>query len=312
MLKNDSGSHEPVMLEEVLRFLQPSNQSRLLDGTLGGGGHTEALLKAGAEVVSLDQDPDALAHATDRLAAYGNRFSPIRGNFRTLSKLLEDRYSPPAFDGMLFDLGVSSHQFDCPNRGFSLRFDGPLDMRMDPDRPLTAAELVNTWSEEELAGIIWRLGEEKASRRIARALVARRKERSFERTLDLADCIAGVCRFRGRIHPATRTFQALRMAVNDELGALQTMLEATVAWLRPGGRLVIISFHSLEDRMVKEFFRDRSRAELDDPTWPAPRPNPGHQFDLVVRKAVKPGEDECDRNRRARSARLRVVERRAA
>ena len=210
---------------------------------------------------------------------------------------------------MLFDLGVSSHQLDVPERGFSFMRDGPLDMRMDPDAPVCAADLINGWPEEELARIFYEYGDEKASRRVAKAIVQRRAEKRFETTADLAGVIGTVIPRRGPASPATRVFQALRIAVNDEMGALEAALSSAHQWLKPGGRLAVITFHSLEDRVVKQFFRRHSDAEIDRPEWPAPRPNPECYYRLVTRKGIAAGATEQARNPRSRSAHLRVVER---
>ena len=212
-------------------------------------------------------------------------------------------------DGILLDLGVSSHQLDVPERGFSFMRDGPLDMRMDPDAPLCAADLVNGWPEEELARIFYEYGDEKASRRVARAIVQRRAERRFETTMDLAAVIGTVIPRRGPASPATRVFQALRIAVNDEMAVLESALTQAHLWLKPGGRLAVITFHSLEDRIVKQFFRRHSDAEIDRPEWPAARPNPDCYYRLVTRKGIAAGAAEMSRNPRSRSAHLRVVER---
>lgn len=304
----DGFHHVPVMLDEVVEFLAPAAGRTFIDATLGGAGHAAALLERGARLIGLDRDPEALDHARGRLARYGEAFVSRRANF---SELLEvgRELAPGGVDGILLDLGVSSHQLDCAARGFSLRFGGPLDMRMDPAESLTAAEVVNEWDEEELARIFHVLGEERRSRAVARAIVRRRARTPFRETLDLADCVAGVVGRKGRIHPATRVFQALRMTVNRELEALEAALEAAPALLKARGRLAVITFHSLEDRLVKRFFRDRSVRELDRPEWPAPRPNPDCTLRVLTRRPVEASESEVKSNPRARSAKLRVAER---
>ena len=279
----------------------------IIDGTLGGGGHSEAFLKAGARVLGVDRDPEALAYATQRLAAYGDRFRTWQGNFADLRDIPEVRGEGRA-NGLLLDLGVSSRQLDAAERGFSFRGVGPLDMRMGPSCAFDAAEVVNTWPEEELVRIFREFGEEPQARRIAAAIIKRRAARKFEITTDLAECIEKALGGRGRIHPATKAFQAIRMAVNDELGSLERALEASVDLLQPGGRLLVITFHSLEDRMVKHFMQRRSKPYLDRPDWPEPRPNPDWCFRLPVRKAIAAGEKELRINPRARSAKLRVAE----
>ena len=295
------------MADEIVNFLDPKPEQWIVDGTLGFGGHSERFLEAGAQVLGIDQDPQAFAHARERLARFGDRFQTAHGNSSELLALLEaSPVVPQLVDGVLFDLGVSSWQIDQPERGFSFQKDGPLDMRMNPDAVQTAADLVNDLPEADLRSIIWEYGEERAGRGIAKAIVARRVERPFERTADLAEVVASRVRGRSRIHPATRTFQALRIAVNRELEVLPIMLSQAVAALKPGGKLAVISFHSLEDRLVKTFMRQRSLVMLDDPTWPEPRPNAEYHLDLPVR-LVKPTPEESQRNPRARSARLRFA-----
>lgn len=301
--------HTPVLEEEVIHALMPMPGKLMLDGTLGGGGHTWRLLAQGTNVLALDQDPEALAWATQRLAEDAEHLVPLRANFASFPEILEEAGLGPVLDGILLDLGVSSHQLEAAERGFSFLRDGPLDMRMDPSAPVCAADLVNDWPEEELARIFYEYGDEKASRRVAKAIVRRRAERAFETTCDLAAVVATVIPKRGPASPATRVFQALRIAVNNEMGALETALEAAHHWLKPGGRLAVITFHSLEDRMVKQFFRRHSDAEIDRPEWPAPRPNPDCHYRLITRKGITASPGETSRNPRSRSAKLRVVER---
>lgn len=299
--------HEPVLRDEVVGFLRPAPGRVFLDGTLGGGGHTRALLGAGARVIALDRDEESLLHASASLATFAGGFQAVRGNFADSASLPVVRAAAP-FDGALLDLGVSSHQLDTAERGFSFRHDGPLDMRMDPSSGEPVAELVNTADEDELVRIFREYGDEPQARRVARAIVAERGRLPFSRTAQLAALIEKVLGRRGRTHPATRVFQALRIAVNDELGALRHALATIPALLRGGARFVIITFHSLEDRIVKSFFRLGSERWLDRPEWPAPRPNPEWRFRDLTRKPVEPGAAEVARNPRARSARLRAVE----
>jgi 16S rRNA (cytosine1402-N4)-methyltransferase len=299
--------HEPVLRDEVTTLLRPGPGKVFLDGTLGGGGHSAALLAAGARVVAVDRDPAALAHAAELLSVYGDRFRAVAGNFAEAAALPEVRAAAP-FDGALLDLGVSSHQLDTAARGFSFRHDGPLDMRMDPSSGEPAAVLVNSASEAELTGLFRQYGEEPQARRVSRAIVAERERLPFTRTGQLAALIEKVLGRRGRIHPATRVFQALRIAVNDEVGALRRALVGLPPLLRAGAHFVIITFHSLEDRLVKTFFRQGSEQWLDRPEWPAPRPNPDWRFRDLTRKPVAAGARETERNPRARSARLRAVE----
>jgi 16S rRNA (cytosine1402-N4)-methyltransferase len=300
------GYHLPVFPFEVAAWMQAAEGRFVIDGTLGGGGHSEMFLQAGASVLGIDRDPEALAHARARLTGFGGRFSTWEGNFSQLREIPVIREGRKA-DGLLLDLGVSSRQLDTAARGFSFMREGPLDMRMGPSSPRTAAEVVNSWSEADLARIFFEFGEEPKARRIAAAIVKQRVVGKFESTLELAACIESAVGRHGRTHPATRAFQAIRMAVNEELESLSAALAAAPAVLKPGGRLLVITFHSLEDRMVKRFLRHRSTACLDEPGWPEPRPNPDYQFELLARKAIVPGADETSRNPRARSAKLRVA-----
>lgn len=299
--------HRPVLVAEVVNALAPAVGKTIVDGTLGGGGHSAALLAAGARVIGLDQDRDAIAEATARLATAGRDFRAVRSNFSRVDEVLDD-LGIAQIDGALLDLGVSSHQLDEPARGFSLQGDGPLDMRMDDREPRTAADLVNTLGGEELERIFRAYGEESAARRIAARIVRERIARPFSTTGQLAATVESVVPRRGRTHPATRVFQALRIAVNRELEVLEVALEKFTARLAPGGRFAVISFHSLEDRVVKQFFKLRSTEWLDRPEWPEPRRNPDCIFKLITRKALIAGAAELQANPRARSAKLRVVE----
>jgi len=294
------------MRTEVGAWMEAGPEKLIIDGTLGGGGHSEVFLGAGARVLGIDRDPEALAHGRERFGGYGNRFSTWEGNFSGLGEIPEIRHGGKA-DGLLLDLGVSSRQLNSPARGFSFMREGPLDMRMGPSSPHTAAEVVNHWDESALARILHEFGEEPKARRIAAAIVRRRAIRPFQTTLELAACIEGAVGRHGRTHPATRAFQAIRMAVNDELESLAAALAAAPTVLKPGGRLLVITFHSLEDRMVKRFLRHRSAPFVDDPGWPEPRPNPDFQFQLLARKAIMPSPEEITLNPRARSAKLRVA-----
>jgi len=291
--------------------MAPQEGKVIVDGTLGGGGHTEAMLKAGAHVIGVDQDDQALAFAEDRLAYFKGRFTPLRGNFAHLATLLAD-VGIEKVDGILVDIGVSSWQLDEAERGFSFGKEGPLDMRMDRRRGKSAADLVNHLSVEELTTIFRDYGEERAAWKLANQIVERRQEKEFTTTTDLADFISTVIPRpkgpRGKIHPATRVFQALRIAVNDELGVLRDLLESAANLLKPGGRLLVITFHSLEDRIVKQFFKKSSQIEIDRKEWPEPRPNPDYQYQLITRRPVVASEDEVAKNARSRSAKLRVVE----
>ncbi len=304
----DFSYHRPVLATEVVESLAPRPGALIVDGTCGGGGHCEAILQTGADVLGFDQDPDAIAHAGERLAAFGGRVTLRQANFREAGLVL-DELGIAQIGGALLDLGVSSRQLENAARGFSIMRNGPLDMRMDPRRELTAADVVNTYSEEELTRLFRELGEEPAARRIASQLVKQRKTELFRETVQLAHAIEKIVPRHGRRHPATQVFQALRMEVNDELGALEEGLRALTARLETGARLAVISFHSLEDRIVKNFFRDRARQWLDRPEWPEPRPNPDYRFKLITPKPIDPSAEEQRTNPRARSAHLRVAER---
>jgi 16S rRNA (cytosine1402-N4)-methyltransferase len=279
----------------------------IVDGTLGGGGHTELILQKGADVLALDQDPDAIAHASERLAEFGGRVTLRQSNFRSAVRVL-DELGISTIGGALLDLGVSSRQLENADRGFSLMRNGPLDMRMDPRRELTAADVVNSYSEEQLTHIFREYGEEPAARRIASQLVKQRKTESFRETIQLAKAIEKIAWRHGRRHPATQVFQALRMEVNDELGALEEGLISLSSRVESGARIAVITFHSLEDRIVKNFFRECSREWLDRPEWPEPRRNPEFQFHLITPKPVEPSAEEQRINPRSRSAKLRVAE----
>lgn len=300
--------HRPVLATETIELLAPRPGSLILDGTCGGGGHTEAILLTGANVLALDQDPDALEFVAARLTNFGDRVTLRRANFREAGRVL-DELEIAQIGGALLDLGVSSRQLENADRGFSLVRNGPLDMRMDPRRELTAAEVVNSYAEEELMNIFRQFGEEPAARRIASQIVKLRKETPFRETLSLAKAIEKIVGRHGRRHPATQVFQALRMEVNDELRALEEGLVALTNRLESGGRIAVITFHSLEDRIVKNFFRGRSREWLDRPEWPEPRPNPDFSLRLITPKPVEPDAVEQRANPRSRSARLRVAER---
>ncbi len=300
--------HVPVLLREVVETLRPAVGMRFIDCTLGGGGHSEALLEAGAEVIGVDQDPEAIAFASARLSRFGARFSSLRSSFGDApSKLMS--MGVCEFDGVLMDLGVSSHQLDTPSRGFSFQSEGPLDMRMNPDGFVTAADLVNTASVDQLERIFKQYGEEPQARRISSRLVKDRAVKPFLTTLELARSVESVVPRRGKAHPATRVFQGLRIAVNRELEVLEVGLEGFRTLLKLGGRMAVITFHSLEDRLVKHFFQQRSAALMDRPEWSEPRSNPDYFFRKVTGKPLTATELEQRANPRSRSAKLRVVER---
>src|SRR6266480_2583501 len=293
--------HRPVLVREAIKLLAPRAGALVVDGTVGGGGHTEAILKTGADVLALDQDPDAIAHAREELAHFGGRVTLRQANFRDADKVL-DELGIAKIGGALLDVGVSSYQLENAARGFSMMRNGPLDMRMDPRSTLTAAEIVNGYSEEDLTRLFRDLGEEPAARRIASLIVKMRKDAPFTETLPLARAIERVVGRHGRRHPATQVFQALRMEVNDELGALEQGLRVLTERLEAGARIAVITFHSLEDRIVKNFFRERSREWLDRPEWPKPQRNPDFDLQLITPKPIEPSEAEQRANPRARSA----------
>lgn len=302
-----SAFHEPVLLDETLTALEPGPGKIFVDGTLGGGGHAEAFLEAGARVVGLDQDAEALQFAGERLGRFGDNYRAFHLNFADVSEALLGA-GVARIDGALLDLGVSSWQLDAPGRGFSFIREGPLDMRMNNSCGITAAELVNTAPAEELERIFYTFGEEPAGRRVASRIIADRARRPFESTTDLVESIGKVIHRRGRIHPSTRVFQALRIAVNRELEVLEQGLRGFSRALAIGGRFGVITFHSLEDRIVKHFFKSGSTEWLDRAEWPEPRRNPEFQFRLLTAKPLVASAKEQQRNPRSRSAKLRVVE----
>jgi len=300
--------HRPVLYKEIIHALQPHDSGRYVDGTLGAGGHARGILEASApdgHLLGLDVDPQALALARKTLAPYEQRIHLAQASYTTLSAQLA-HLGWETVDGIVLDLGASSMQFDTPERGFSFTQDAPLDMRFGPHVLQTAAELVNELSERELADLIHQYGEERDSRKIARAIV---KTRPLHTTRELVAVIESVSPRRGdRIHPATRTFQALRIAVNDELASIEKALPQAVAGLGSGGRLAVISFHSLEDRIVKDFFREQSKDLVNPPYEQIYEEERKATLKEVNRKPIAPGEDEIKTNPRARSAKLRIAE----
>ncbi len=299
--------HQPVLYQEIIHALRPKSTGFYVDGTLGAGGHAAGLLavsEPGGRLLGLDVDPQALELARQNLAPFGERACLKRAAYTSLPEQLA-ALGWDKVDGILLDLGASSMQFDTPERGFSFLADGPLDMRFDPSSPLTAAEIVNTWAEDEVVDVLFRYGEERASRRIARAIV---QARPISSTRQLAEVIEKAIGRHGSHHPATQTFQALRIAVNSELQSLEKTLPLAVQALGAGGRLAVISFHSLEDRLVKEFFRLESRDCICPPRQPVC--TCGHKASIleVTRRPITPAEEEISKNSRARSAKLRVAE----
>jgi 16S rRNA (cytosine1402-N4)-methyltransferase len=343
MRKMMQTQHVPVMLTEVLKYLQPRSGGLYIDGTVGGGGHTAAILERSApdgKVLGIDTDAQALARVRERLAAMvtSGRLVLVHGNFAELASIVEEVRFPalqgemgmmnharteagsaidgvPGVDGVLLDLGFSSHQMDSPERGFSFSADGPLDMRLDQSQGMSAVDLVNSASEQELADILWRYGEERRSRQIARRIVRARAKGAITRTAQLAELAAAGAPYKpGAIHPATRTFQALRIAVNKELERLETALPQILDVLSAGkeatggGRMVIIAFHSLEDRLVKEFMRREARDCICPPGVPVCVCGHKARLRLLTPKPVTPTNEEILANPRARSAKLRAAE----
>jgi S-adenosyl-methyltransferase MraW len=304
--------HTPVLLTEVVAALAPAPGKRFVDGTVGLGGHSAALLAAGAHVLAIDRDAKALQQAAKHLAQYDQQVRFVHADFRSLKRLLQ-QLGWLGVDGVLVDLGVSSWQLDDPARGFSFRHDGPLDMRMDTSQSLTAADIVNTWREEQLTETIWQWGEERYARRVAQAIVHARQHGPIMTTGQLANIVRQAIPQRGpqRIDPATRTFQALRIAVNGELDNMETFVSEATDVLKPGGRLAVITFHSLEDRLIKRALRREAGIPDDD----APTDFWGHRLAqvprlrLLHRRPIVPTPAEVASNPRARSAKLRVAER---
>jgi 16S rRNA (cytosine1402-N4)-methyltransferase len=298
--------HIPVLLSRVIEILEPGSGGSFLDATVGGAGHSRAILEAapaGGRLYGLDQDSDALERAAGVLEKFGGAVVLMQGNFRSAAEI----YKGIKVDGALLDLGVSSHQFDTATRGFSCDRDGPLDMRMDGRGGMTAARLLAEADEKELAGIIQRWGESSFNRRIAKAIVERRREKPLESTLELAELIrSAVPRLEER-KSVVQVFQALRIAVNDELGALEDGLEQLFGMLNTGGRLVVIAYHSLEDRIVKRYFARLTTGCTCPPGLPFCACGNKPQAEQITRKPVRPDADEIERNPRSRSALLRAV-----
>ena len=305
-------THRPVMLEESIGALRIRPDGIYLDGTLGRAGHSREIarrLETG-RLICVDRDPAALDAARERLGEWMDRVTLVHRNFDEVGEIVKEQ-GLPGVDGMLFDLGVSSPQLDDSSRGFSYMADAPLDMRMDPSGGITAADIVNVWSQEELKRILFEYGEERYAPRIAAAIVRRRAEKPIETTLELVDIIKSAMpakALREKQHPAKRSFQAIRIAVNDELGAVKRMLHAAVPVLNPGGRLAVITFHSLEDRIVKTVFGELARGCTCPPDFPVCVCGKKPQIKLIGRKPALPSEEEVRENPRARSAKLRVAE----
>ena len=305
--------HKPVLLEECLTALHIKPDGVYVDGTLGRAGHSVEIAKrltGGGRLICLDRDETAIAAAKVRLADYMDRVTLVHSNFSRLGEVLAELGVSGA-DGMLFDLGVSSPQLDEAQRGFSYMHDAPLDMRMDQTAALTARDVVNGWSYEELRRILFEYGEERYAPAIAKAIVHRRQEAPIETTGQLAEIIRQAmpaAALREKQHPAKRSFQAIRIAVNDELGAVETVMKKAVPLLNPGGRLAVITFHSLEDRIVKNAMAEAAKGCTCPPSFPVCVCGKKPQVRIVTRKPIVSGEEELERNPRARSAKLRICE----
>ena len=305
--------HKSVLLQECIDALNIRPDGIYLDGTLGGAGHSSQIarrLTEGGRLIGVDRDRTALAAAKERLAPYADRVTLVHSNFAEIDAIL-DSLGIPAVDGMLFDLGVSSPQLDDASRGFSYMADAPLDMRMDKDDALTAGEVVNTWPQGELRRILYDYGEERYAPQIAAAICRAREKAPIETTLELVDIIRSAMpaqALREKQHPAKRSFQAIRIAVNDELGAVSRMMQAAVGRLNPGGRLAVITFHSLEDRIVKKTMQELATGCTCPPNFPVCVCGKKPKMKLVSRKPITAGDDELSYNPRARSAKLRVAE----
>jgi 16S rRNA (cytosine1402-N4)-methyltransferase len=298
--------HVPVLLNEVLNFLITDPSGAYVDATLGGGGHSEAILKRlGPEgrLVGIDRDPEAVSVSMTRLAGFSDRMKIVLGEFAEMDSIF-DSEGIRQIDGVLFDLGVSSRQIDSAERGFSFQQDGPLDMRMGAGTAATAGDVVRTYSERQLSDLFWRFGEERNSRRIARAIVESRGRRPIETTGDLRELIRELTPERWQTKTLSRIFQAIRLEVNDELGQLQTGLDKAAGLLKKGGRMVVISYHSLEDRIVKRFFK----RPVDETRHPGILERPVPAFRMLTRKVVTPSFEETAINPRSRSAKLRAAE----
>lgn len=305
--------HKSVLLQECIDALNIRPDGIYLDGTLGGAGHSSQIarrLTEGGRLIGVDRDRTALAAAKERLAPYADRVTLVHSNFAEIDAIL-DSLGIPAVDGMLFDLGVSSPQLDDASRGFSYMADAPLDMRMDKDDALTAGEVVNTWPQGELRRILYDYGEERYAPQIAAAICRAREKAPVETTLELVDIIRSAMpaqALREKQHPAKRSFQAIRIAVNDELGELPPMLDAAEKNLKPGGRLAVITFHSLEDRIVKKKLQELAQGCICPPEFPVCVCGRKPKVKLITRKPIVSGEEELAENPRARSAKLRVAE----
>jgi 16S rRNA (cytosine1402-N4)-methyltransferase len=305
--QNPSFFHEPVLSKEVIKFLITDLSGIYVDGTVGGGGHSDLVLKqlsSEGKVIGIDRDKAAIDICRQRFSGYGDKISLMQGDFENVDLLLKE-LNISEIDGFLIDLGVSSYQIDNNERGFSYLKDGPLDMRMNPDKGKSAKEVINNYPQESLAAIFFNYGEERFSRRIARKIIEQRQKSTIETTLDLADLVRKITPGHKQIKTLSRIFQAVRIEVNDELGQLKRALERSYLLLKSGGRLVMITYHSLEARMVKRFFRGQ------EPTFSKqylPKLESYYHFNILTRKSIFPSEEEIKHNQRARSAQLRAAE----
>jgi len=304
--------HVSVLLDECIEGLNIKPDGIYVDGTLGGAGHSGEIVKrlTSGHHIGIDRDPVALKAAGERLAPYGDRVSLVHSNFCEIKQVLEN-LQIPGVDGILLDLGVSSPQLDDSSRGFSYMADAPLDMRMNSEDTLSAYDVVNTWSQEELKRILFDYGEERYAPRIAAAICSRRAEKPIETTLELVDVIRSAmpaAALREKQHPAKRSFQAIRIAVNDELGSVEKVMRDAIPCLNPGGRLAVITFHSLEDRIVKNAMAAASKGCTCPPSFPVCVCGKKPQVKLITRKPIISGDEELERNPRARSAKLRICE----
>jgi 16S rRNA (cytosine1402-N4)-methyltransferase len=304
-------SHISVLLHETIEGLQIKPDGLYVDGTMGGAGHTREIAKrlSTGRVIGIDQDPDAIRNAKELGIEEDGRVTVVENNFKNI-KIVLKRLGVEKIDGMILDLGVSSHQFDTTDRGFSYMYDAKLDMRMS-QTGLSAWDVVNTYEESRLADVIYQYGEERYARRIARRIVERREEATIDGTLDLVDVIRSAMpgqALRSKIHPARRTFQALRIEVNNELGMLRQALENIVDVLKPGGRICVITFHSLEDRIVKETFKYLAKDCICPKEFPVCRCDKKQEVRIITRKPMIPSDEEIEENRRSRSAKLRIAE----
>ena len=309
-MRPDPSYHTPVLAERIADYLMISSEGVYIDGTLGGGGHAELILErlgTTGRLIGIDRDPEAIAYAGDRLSVFGSRFTAVEGSFENLTQILND-LKIPVISGAVLDLGISSHQIDDPRRGFSYQQSGPLEMRMGPAATRSARDVINTYSAKELTGIFRQYGEERAAGRIARAICGRRNSSPLETTSDLSEVISSIVKGPQATKSLARIFQAVRIEVNGELESLKAGLNAAIEFLRPGGRIAVLSYHSLEDRIVKHTFRAASQGCICPPDLPVCGCNQKPLLRVLTRRGVRADRAEISDNSRARSATLRVAE----